>query len=124
MGASFEGARTALSPEQLALFDAREPVELAAALARADAPYLIVTPLALRDAELALHPESVFARLALDPELELGGALEPVYLSPSWISPSGSAAVDGEPAGPAVAIYRRLGVRGAEEVPSLSPRER
>ena len=124
VGASFEGARTALSPVQLALFDAREPVELAAALARADAPYLIVTPLALRDAELALHPESVFARLALDPELELGGALEPVYLSPSWISPSGSAAVDGEPAGPAVAIYRRLGVRSAEEVPSLSPRER
>ncbi|MBM3990690.1 MAG: hypothetical protein FJ298_06740 [Planctomycetes bacterium] len=124
VGASFEGARAPLSPALAAVFEAREPLQLAAAMARADAAYLLVTPLVLRDAELALHPHSVVARLALDPQLELHGALEPVYVSPRWITAAGAAAQQAEGGGPAVAIYRRLGVRGVEDAPSLSPRER
>jgi len=124
VGASFEGSRAPLSPALAAVFEAREPLQLASAMARADAAYLLVTPLALRDAELALHPLSVVARLALDPRLELQGALEPVYVSPRWITAAGAAAEEGEAAGPAVAIYRRLGVHSVEDVPSLSPRER
>ena len=121
VAASFEGARSKPSAALAAVFEAEEPVELAAALARADAPYLLVTPLALRDEELALGPRSLFARLALDPALDLGGALEPVYVSPQWVTAEGRSPAQGEPAGPAVALYRRLGVRKAEDVPSLSP---
>lgn len=124
VASSFDGARGPLSPALADAFRARDPLELASALARADAPYLIVSPLALRDPELALAPDSLVARLALDPALDLGGALEPLYLSPQWITLEGAAASDGEAAGPAVAIYRRLGVRRAEDVPSLAPIER
>lgn len=124
VGASFEGARTPLPPSLAAIFAATEPLELASALARADAPYLLVSPLALRDEELALRPDSLCARLALEPKLDLAGALEAVYISPHWLTPEGKAAEAGEPAGPAVAIYRRLGVRRAEDVPSLVPSAR
>ncbi len=124
VGASFEGARAPLSPALAAIFAATEPVELAAALARADAPYLVVTPPMLRDAELALAPGALVARMATQPNLDLAGALEAVYVSPQWITPEGERAESGEVAGPAVAIYRRLGVRSAEDVPSLAPSAR
>ena len=121
VAASFEGARSGPGAALAGVFEAEEPVELAVALARADAPYLLVTPLALRDGELSLGARSLFARLALDPQLDLAGALEPVYVSPQWITADGRAPRAGEAAGPAVAIYRRMGTRSAEDVPSLSP---
>lgn len=114
VSASFDGASASVFDPDL--ITARSVTELAAALARSDAPYLLLTPVALAELSTADAGSSFLAKLALDPTLPLEGALEAVYVSASWCTASGAPAVEGERVGPAVAIYRRLGT-GAASVP-------
>ncbi len=114
VSAAFDGAgATVFEPDLLA---ARTPTELAAALARQDAPYLLLSPVALAELSAAESQTSFVAKLALDPTLPLDGALEAVYVSASWCTAAGAPESEGERVGPAVAIYRRLG-SGASTVP-------
>jgi hypothetical protein len=113
VSASFDGvSATVFGPDLLA---ARTPTELAAALARHDAPYLVLSPLVLSELSEEDARASFLAQLALDPTLALDGALESVYVSTSWCTIEGACETEGERVGPAVAIYRRLGAGGSGE---------
>ena len=112
LAATYDGGLTGDLARVRELFASPDAASLARALALNDCPYLVVTPPCAFDARLGLGPDSFVARLALDEPGELGGELERVFASDERITISGArpapAGQPGEPAGPALSIYRRL----------------
>lgn len=125
LAATFEGHATDSLPALRELLGASDSAALAAALARADCPYLLLTPRMLRDSELSLAPDGLIARLALggaEAEALAAGELERVYASSRWETPAGRSPRADEPCGPAVSVYRRTtGRSGAPAGAQASP---
>lgn len=126
LGAVYDGGATASLPALVELFRAPDAAALAVALANADCPYLVLTPLVLSDPDLDLAPDDFVARMALGAELDLDGQLERVYASARWVTPSGERAEESAAlAGPEVTIYRRAAGRtGPLDAPRLRPQAR
>lgn len=126
LAASYDGGSTGDLARLRELFASPDAASLARALALSDCPYLVVTPLCAFDRQLGLTPDSFVARLALDEPGELAGELERVFASAERITISGGRPGEtgqpGEPAGPALSIYRRLSGAVERRVgPTLSP---
>ncbi len=127
LAASYDGGSTGDLVRVREIFASPDAAALARALALNDCPYLVLTPLCAFDERLGLTPDSFVARLALDEPGEHSGELERVFVSAERITLSGGrpGAESGEPAGPALSIYRRIaGSPDRRAGPTLSPASR